>query len=240
MTDTAIPRTTARRRRHRRPASHTVPTAVAVLTALAGLSVVGFLLWPNWGGGTVAIAPGRLPVTVGDVLFNIPTQAVRVKVQRRSGPQDRIDLIFAYPDLTPPPPRAHGAGDPSAAEPAVEHDRIFVSIAAHGGTLSPQERLKAIYPRYLQIETSTEQDGLRRIGFRDASPYRNEDLFDDGRGFAARCSRDAATPGMCLFDMRIDGADLTFRFPRAWLGSWREVARNIDRLAATLRSSGTR
>jgi hypothetical protein len=240
MTDAAIPRTIARRGRHRRQASHTVPTVVAVLTTLVGLSLVGFLLWPNWNGAMSTIDPGRLPVMVGDVLFNVPTQAVRVKMQRRTGPQDRIDLIFAYPDLTPPASRAHVAGDPSATEAPVEHDRIFVSIAAHGGTLSPQERVKVIYPRYLHLESATEQDGLRRISFRDATPYRNEDLFDDGRSFAARCSRDAATPGMCLFDMRIDGADLTFRFPRAWLGSWREVARNIERLAAMLRSPGAR
>jgi hypothetical protein len=52
---------------------------------------------------------------------------------------------------------------------------------------------------------------------------------------AARCTRDGATPAMCLSERRIDGADLTFRFPRAWLAQWRDVAGAMDRLAAQLR-----
>jgi hypothetical protein len=50
----------------------------------------------------------------------------------------------------------------------------------------------------------------------------------------ARCMRDAATPGMCLSERRIGGADLTFRFPRAWLVQWREVADAMARLTVQL------
>jgi hypothetical protein len=46
--------------------------------------------------------------------------------------------------------------------------------------------------------------------------------------------RDAETPGMCLSERRIGGADLTFRFPRSWLSQWRDVADAMDRLAAQL------
>jgi hypothetical protein len=51
----------------------------------------------------------------------------------------------------------------------------------------------------------------------------------------ARCTRDAATPGMCLSERRVDGADLTFRFPRSWLAQWRDVAGAMERLTAQLR-----
>ena len=51
----------------------------------------------------------------------------------------------------------------------------------------------------------------------------------------ARCTRDAATPGMCLSERRIDGADLTFRFPRSWLAQWRDVAGAMDKLTTQLR-----
>ena len=62
--------------------------------------------------------------------------------------------------------------------------------------------------------------------FRDGTPYGGEDLFfADTPDLTARCTRDAATPGMCLSERRIDGADLTFRFPRSWLAQWRDVAR---------------
>ncbi|GLR91976.1 hypothetical protein [Bradyrhizobium iriomotense] len=48
-------------------------------------------------------------------------------------------------------------------------------------------------------------------------------------------TRDAATPGMCLSERRIVGADLTLRFPRSGLSQWREVAEAMDRLTAQLR-----
>jgi hypothetical protein len=40
---------------------------------------------------------------------------------------------------------------------------------------------------------------------------------------------------MCLSERRIDGADLTFRFPRSWLTQWRGVADAMDKLAVQLR-----
>jgi hypothetical protein len=76
--------------------------------------------------------------------------------------------------------------------------------------------------------------------FRDGTPYSNEDLFLAATpNLSARCTRDAATPGMCLSERRIDGADLTFRFPRSWLAQWRDVANAMDRLAAQLRGPKT-
>ena len=71
--------------------------------------------------------------------------------------------------------------------------------------------------------------------FRDGTPYSGEDLFlADTPNLAARCTRDGATPGMCLSERRIDGADLTFRFPRSWLAQWRDVADAMDRLTVQL------
>jgi hypothetical protein len=75
--------------------------------------------------------------------------------------------------------------------------------------------------------------------FRDATPYAGEDLFfANSPSLTARCSRDTSTPGMCLSERRIDGADLTFRFPRSWLAQWRDVADALDRL--TLQLHGTK
>jgi hypothetical protein len=43
---------------------------------------------------------------------------------------------------------------------------------------------------------------------------------------------------MCLSERRIDGADLIVRFPRDWLGGWREVAAGIERLISSLTRRG--
>jgi hypothetical protein len=219
------------RRRHR---GHLVPILLAGAVAAGGIALVAYLLWPTWSPDKSS-DPSRLPVSVGATLFNVPTQAVRRKVQRHSGPQERVDLSFIYPSLEAPDTTKHsGAETSEEAVPPI--DRIFVSISAHHDTLAPDIRARSIYPRYLEKASTQGQDGLAMRAFRDGTPYSNEDLFVAGApAMVARCTRDAATPGMCLSERRIDGADLTFRFPRSWLAQWRDVAGAMDRLTAQLR-----
>jgi hypothetical protein len=225
----AQPRPRDLRRRH----GHLVPIACGCALAVAALALVGWLLWPTWEPDK-SIEPARLPVSVGGTLFNLPTAAVRRKVQRHSGPQERVDLSFAYPSL-----EARDTAKPAAAEPAEEAvppiDLIFLSISAHQDTLAPDIRLRSIYPRYLD-QAVTGDDGLTTRPFRNGTPYSGEDLLVAVTpSIVARCTRDAATPGMCLSERRIDRADLTFRFPRSWMAQWREVATAMDRLTAQIR-----
>ena len=60
------------------------------------VGAVAYLLWPTWGIEKAG-DPSRLPISIGNTLFNVPTQAIRVNVQKRTGPQERVDLNFAYP-----------------------------------------------------------------------------------------------------------------------------------------------
>lgn len=219
------------RRRHR---GHLVPLAFAAVIAAGAIALVAYLLWPTWEP-IKSDDPARLPVSVGATLFNVPTQAVRMKVQRHSGPQERVDLSFAYPSLDAAGAPKHAGSE--TAEGAIQPiDRIFLSISAHHDALAPDIRVRTIYPRYLDKVLAPEQDGLTARAFRDGTPYSNEDLFVAlTPAMVARCTRDAATPGMCLSERRVDGADLTFRFPRSWLAQWRDVAGAMDRLTAQLR-----
>src|SRR5258708_4554885 len=218
------------RRRHR---GHLVPIAFAAVIAAGAIALVAYLLWPTWEP-IKSDDPARLPVSVGATLFNVPTLAVRMKVQRHSGPQERVDLSFAYPSLDAAGAPKHANAE--TAEAAIQPiDRIFLSIAAHHDTLAPDVRVRTIYPRYLEQASTPGQDGLTMRAFRDGTPYSNEDLFlASTPNLSARCTRDAATPGMCLSERRIDSADLTFRFPRSWLAQWRDVANAMDRLTVQL------
>jgi hypothetical protein len=218
--------------RHRR--GHLVPIVSACAIAAGAVTLVGWLLWPTWEPDK-SIDPERLPVSVGGTLFNVPTKAVRVKAQRHSGPQERVDLGFLYPSLEAPDPSRHAAADtPEQAVPPI--DRIFVSLSAHHDTLAPEIRARTIYPRYLEKAATQGDDGVVMRAFREGTPYSGEDLFvATTPAVVARCTRDAATPGMCLSERRIDGADLTFRFPRSWVAQWRDVAGAMDRLTAQLR-----
>jgi hypothetical protein len=212
---------------------HLLPLFSAVALAAGAVTLVAYLLWPTWSteGSTT---PARLPVSIGGTLFNVPTAAIRMKIQRHSGPQERVDLNFGFPSLEPPEAPRHVSAE-TVEEPAPPIDRIFLSIAAHQETLAPDLRLRTIYPRYLEEASTPGPDGLTMRAFRRGTPYGGEDLFlANTPGLTARCSRDAATPGMCLSERRIDGADLTFRFPRSWLAQWRDVADAMDRLTLQL------
>jgi hypothetical protein len=221
----------------RKNRGHLIPMMLAGALALGAIALVAYLLWPTWEPDA-ARAPAKLPLSIGGTLFNVPTAAIRMKVQRHSGSQERVDLSFDFPSLQPPDaPRRVSAGNLEEAMRPV--DRIFLSIAAHHDALAPETRVRTIYPRYLEQTSTPGQDGLMMRAFREGSPYSNEDLFfSDIADISARCTRDAATPGMCLSERRIDGADLTFRFPRSWLAHWRTVADAMDRLTQQMRGPG--
>jgi len=214
-----------------------------VLAAGAGLAFlyVLYVLWLRWPGPPIGPNAPALPITVAGVTFNLPPAAIRVRVQRRPGAQDRVDLAFLWPSLTPPDPAAKpplpvkgGASVPMQAA-----ERIFVTIAAAGDTLSPAERVVNIYPRYAEAEAVAGPGGLAVLPFRRGTPYQGEDLIYNSAapGFLVRCTRDGAgeTPGTCLYERRIEAADIAVRFPRDWLGDWQTVAGKIDHLIARLR-----
>lgn len=218
----------------RDPRGHMVVIAVAATLTVGAVALVAYLLWPTWGSGGTA-GPERLPVSVGNTLFNVPTSAIRRKVQRHSGPQERVDLSFVFPSLEAPEAPKHISADMVEDTAQQPIDRIFLSISAHHDSLAPDMRVRTIYPRYLDQTSTPIDDGLTMRAFRDGSPYANEDLFSAGSpALAARCTRDGLTPGMCLAERRIDGADLTFRFPRTWLAQWRDVTNAMERLTVQM------
>ena len=221
-----------------RSRSHLLPILLGGAIAIGAIAAVAYLLWPTWGADGSS-APSRLPVSIGGTLFNVPVAAIRMKIQRHSGPQERIDLSFNFPSLEPPEAPKHVSAEDVVEEAVQPIDRIFLSIAAHHDTLAPDMRVRTIYPRYLDQASTPAADGLVLRAFRDGTPYSGEDMFvADAPNLTARCSRDGKTPGMCLSERRIDGTDLTFRFPRGWLGQWRDVANAMDRLAVQLHGPG--
>src|ERR1700723_496222 len=217
------------RNTRRNPRGHTIPIMLRCAVTAGAMTLIAYLLWPTWGTD-VSSGPARLPVSIGATIFNVPPAAVRMKIQRPSGPQERVDLSFSFPSLEAPEAPKHVSAD-SVEEAIQPIDRIFLSIAAHHDTLAPETRVRTIYPRYLEQASTPGQDGLTVRAFRDGTPYGNEDLFfANTPNLTARCTRDGETPGMCLSERRIDGADLTFRFPRSWLPQWRDVANAMGRV----------
>ncbi len=106
---------TARPRRAR--PGHAVPLVIAGAIGACALGLVTYLLWPSWHQEKAG-DPSRLPVSIGNTLFNVPTKAVRVKLQKRSGPQERR-------------PRLRLALARAARRAAPRHRRNGRPIAAH-------------------------------------------------------------------------------------------------------------
>src|SRR6185312_14239678 len=117
-------------RHPRRGSVHLLPILAGCALAAGATALVAYLLWPTRGTGGPS-GPAQLPVTIGGTLFNVPTAAIRQKIQRRSGPQERIDLSFSFPSLTPPEGPKHVSAATVEQAMAQPIDRIFLSIAAH-------------------------------------------------------------------------------------------------------------
>ena len=225
------------RRGRRRPAGHN-PLAAPLMAFAGAVAIaalyIAYVLWPRWPEAPVALNAPSLPIVVAGVTFNIEPAAIREAIERRPGTQDRVDLAYLWPSLAPPDP----AVKPTVGRPVDPNERLFVTIASGDTTLPLIARVKEIYPRYLVPEPSAGPDGLTLRGFRDGTPYQGEELVFEQQApehFLARCSRKGVTnSGTCLLERRIGKADVTFRFPRDWLGDWKTIAAGIDRLLARL------
>jgi hypothetical protein len=208
-------------RRARGPIMHAVLFgALAVL----GVAAIVYLLMPRWSVEQAPVDAPRLPISIAGIVFNIAPAAIRFPVQRRAGPQDRVDLAYAWPDLNPPD-----------SHTGASMARLFVAIEPSQSTMLPSERLRSIYPRYADTPSASGPGGLVIATFRDDSPYTGEDLLYDPAApdrFLVRCNRSQGplTLAMCLYERRDDAATLTFRFPRDWLDDWPAVLAATDRL----------
>jgi hypothetical protein len=226
----------ARRPAKRRaaPSPLTAPVLLFAAVAVVAAVYVAYVLWPRWPDAPVAADAPSLPVMVGGVYFNIEPAAIRQSVQRRPGTQERVDLAYLWPSLTPPDPALKSIG----GVPADPNERLFVTIQTGDGTLPLLDRVQTIYPRYLVAEPVAGPPGITLRGFRDNTPYQGEELVFESNApehFLARCAqRGVINSGSCLLERRVGNADITIRFPRDWLGDWQNVAASIDRLIARL------
>jgi hypothetical protein len=225
----------ARRRRRARHSPLAAPLALFLIAGVAAVSYVGYVLWPRWPDAPVAIDAPALPIVVAGTAFNIEPAAIRMRVQRHPGTQDRVDLAYVWPTLAPPDPAEKTAAPGTPIEPI---ERLFLTIEGTDGVMPPIERAESIYPRYLVAEPVAGPEGLTLRGFRKDTPYAGEELAFESNApqhFLARCSRHGVVgSGSCLLEKRIGEASLTFRFPRAWLENWQQVAKGIDTLTARL------
>jgi len=215
-----------------------VPLAVFVLTAiLSGILLLYYLgprprsLIEEHASPTTSTA--RISLTVGDVNFSIPANYIRYRGARKGGILNQAALFALLPDF-----RGYSEG---AAEGFLGNaaDSPVVGILLHDEPLklSETERLIRIYFGYVSDPKGRPGPfGLTAYDFRDDTGYREEDLFVGRLGarlIVLRCDRLGArnTSPSCARDTRLARhAGLTYRFKRAQLSRWREIATGVDSL----------
>jgi hypothetical protein len=242
----------ANRLRRRARGFAVLPLSFLIVPLIAAGCFVAYVLWPSWPAAPIAVDAPSLPITVAGVLFEVPPAAIRAAVQRHPGPHERVDLAFEWPSLAPPQPDGEAedphlasaeTGGVAAPPPKTEMDdtagRLFVTIAGLGSLLPPAERLRSIYPHYVETQARAGRDGLAILPFRSGTPYEGEDLIyfaDQPDRFYARCSHQSdVMRGTCIYERLAGAADVTLRFPRDWAEKdWRSVDAGFDRLIAQL------
>lgn len=217
-----------------------IPIVVFVVTA--GLSAL-FLLFYLVPNPTSFIEEHPAPtartdpvsLTVGALKFTVPANYFIYRSARQGGVRKDVALFAMLPDFRGySTAEAQAFNDNSADSPVV-----YILVRAEPLNLPEQERLKRIYMAYAVDPAGKPGPfDLTQYTFRDDSGYRDEDLFVGHRGgklVVMRCWRFSQTipSPTCLRDRRLgDGVALTYRFKRANLGQWREIAEGIDALTA--------
>lgn len=230
----AAQRKAHRRRPHAGPLA--APVVVFAAVCIVAAAYVAYVLWPRWPDAPVAIDAPSVPISLAGTVFNIEPAAIRIPSQRRPGSQNRIDIAYLWPSLMPPDPSIKVID----GKPVDPNERLFALVQLDDGTLPVADRVRTIYPYYLDKAPVSGPEGLVVQPFRNDTPYQGEDLVIEQAApdhFTARCSRQGiGNSGICLLEKRAGAANVMFRFPREWLANWQDVAAGIDKLMARWRA----
>jgi hypothetical protein len=156
---------------------------------------------------------------------------------RNGGDRDTVSLFAALPDM-------RGYSEKEAAlfaENAPDSPVVHLMIRADQNALDAHSRLTRLYMPYIANPAGEAAPfGLVRYAFRADSGYGRQELYvAENSALLFLCelpAQDLPSPN-CLAINRplVPGVDLSYRFKRAQLSDWREIAQGVDRLLASFR-----
>lgn len=214
-----------------------VPAAfLFVVTLLCGL----FLGWSLRPGPKVPLAPAGqfapVGLRVGGVNFQVPANYILNPIARAGGEQDILNLAALFPGWRGNSQQDAGLFQGNAPDSAV----VRISLRADARPMDAKTRLERIYrPYFLAGGSGPGPFGLIRYGFAPQSGYERDDLFvgQDGRGqiliLCEQPAPDVPSPNCQATDRSLAAhVSYSFRFKRAFLARWRELASGVDGLIA--------
>jgi len=178
-------------------------------------------------------------ITVDGVSFTIPANYILYKSARQGSSREDVALIAVYPDF-------HGYSDwesQTFASDAADSPIIYLLIRRDPYNITEAERLQRIYRNFVSDPAGKPAPfDLTEYSFRDDSGYRDQDLFVGGATDAPivfRCDRfsQQVRSPYCLRDVRLKrGVAVSYRFKRALLADWRQIATGVDQLMQRFRT----
>jgi hypothetical protein len=220
-----------------------IPIAVFVVTAVLSAVILLLYLAPTpqsflqeHPSPTSRADP--IDLSVNGLSLKIPANFIIYSSARQGGPRKDVALFTTFPDF-------RGYSDWEASNftsNAADSPVIYMLIREEVLDLSEEERLQRIYLTYVADPAAKPGPfGLTDYAFRDDSGYHGKDLFV-GQGTTGpvvmlcdRFSQLVPNPS-CLRDVRLKhGVALSYRFKRAHLANWHEIADGIGVLVQSFR-----
>ena len=222
----------------RRRSGWLIPLGVFLVTAVLSALVLLYYLAPaapNFLEEQVSptASTDLVALRVHGLKLWIPANYLQFESARKGGAQKDLALFAILPDMA-------GWSSWEASNftgNAPDSPVVYLLIRYEPLNLTEADRFARIYTAYLTNPRGTQGPfGLTQYAFREASGYRNQDLFvgDTPTGpVIMRCDRlSAEVPSpSCLRDMPIAHAvALSYRFKREHLARWKEIAESAGRL----------
>ena len=221
-----------------------IPVGVFAVTAILSAIVLLYYLAPT-PASFIEEHPAPtsrtdpIELSVDGVALKVPANYVLYKSARQGGVRKDVALIGFYPEF-----RGYSDWDAQVfAQDAVDSPVIYILVREEPLNITEAERLARIYHNFVSDPAGKPGPfDLTEYSFRDDSGYRGQDLFVGGTADAPvvmRCDRfsQQVHSPYCLRDIRLKrGVAVSYRFKRALLGNWQQVATGVDHLIASFRA----
>jgi hypothetical protein len=220
-----------------------IPIAVFVVTAVLSAVILLLYLAPTPASfieehPSPTARADIIDLSVNGFALKVPANYIIYSSARQGGPRKDVALFTTFPDF-------HGYSDWEASNftsNAADSPVIYMLIREEDLDITEADRLQRIYLAYVADPAGKPGPfGLTEYPFRDDSGYHGKDLFV---GLTAngpvvilcdRFSQLVPNPS-CLRDVRLKrGVALSYRFKRAHLANWHEIADGIATLVQTFR-----
>jgi len=209
--------------------------AIAIL-GLCGL-FLGWYLRPGPKAGAALTGQSTLVhLTVRGTNFAIPANFLERSAERAGGDQDSVTIAALFPSF-------RGYSDTDARQfigNAPDSAVIHLILRGDPNNLVPEARLARLYMPYITAPKGAAGPfGLTQYGFRKDSGYEQNDLFagQSEKGLllflCERASSELPSPNCAVSDRPMAASlSYSYRFKRAYLSRWREMASGVNRLIA--------